>query len=106
MLMSCVVLLFDNACLHTAAHTWAQLEHFNWELFDHPPTVLISLWKTTTCLPAWRTGWDHNALTIMRGWWKVSKRGWAHRWQTSFTQTYKNYSLILQLPQFCWWLHG
>jgi hypothetical protein len=23
-------------------------------------------------------------------WWKVLKRGWAHRWQTSLTQEYKN----------------
>jgi hypothetical protein len=29
--------LHDNACLHTAARTRALLEHFNWELFDHPP---------------------------------------------------------------------
>jgi histone-lysine N-methyltransferase SETMAR len=27
----------DNACPHTAARTRALLEHFNWELFDHPP---------------------------------------------------------------------
>jgi hypothetical protein len=32
-----IVLLHDNACLHTAARTWALLEHFNWELFGHPP---------------------------------------------------------------------
>jgi hypothetical protein len=34
MLTSGVVLLHDNACPHTAAR--AQLEHVNWELFDHP----------------------------------------------------------------------
>jgi transposase len=27
----------DNPRLHTAAHIRALLEHFNWELFDHPP---------------------------------------------------------------------
>jgi histone-lysine N-methyltransferase SETMAR len=32
-----VVLLHHNACPHTAARTRALLEHFNWELFDHPP---------------------------------------------------------------------
>jgi transposase len=32
-----VVLLHDNARPHTAASTRALLEHFNWELFDHPP---------------------------------------------------------------------
>jgi transposase len=31
------VLLHDNARPHIAACTQAQLEHFNWELFDHPP---------------------------------------------------------------------
>jgi hypothetical protein len=35
-------------CVHIAAHTRALLEHFNWELFDHPyspdltPTWLVS----------------------------------------------------------------
>jgi transposase len=32
-----VVLLHDNARPHTAARTRAQLEIFNWELFDYPP---------------------------------------------------------------------
>jgi hypothetical protein len=32
-----VVLLHDKAHLHAAACTGALLEHFNWELFDHPP---------------------------------------------------------------------
>jgi hypothetical protein len=36
MLTSSVVLLHDNTRLHTAACTRALLEHFNWELFDHP----------------------------------------------------------------------
>jgi hypothetical protein len=35
-LTSSVMLLHDNAHPHTAAHT-PLLEHFNWELFDHPP---------------------------------------------------------------------
>jgi histone-lysine N-methyltransferase SETMAR len=37
MLTPGVVLLHDNAGLHTAAHTGALLEHLNWELFDQPP---------------------------------------------------------------------
>jgi histone-lysine N-methyltransferase SETMAR len=37
MLTSGVVLLHDNASPHTAVGTRALLEHFNWELFDHPP---------------------------------------------------------------------
>jgi histone-lysine N-methyltransferase SETMAR len=32
-----VVLLHDNARPHTAARTRPLLDHFNWELFDHPP---------------------------------------------------------------------
>jgi transposase len=31
------IVLHDNARPHTAARTRALLEHFNWELFDHPP---------------------------------------------------------------------
>jgi hypothetical protein len=37
MLTSGVVLLHDNAHLHATPCTQALLEHFNWELFDHPP---------------------------------------------------------------------
>jgi transposase len=36
MLTSGVVLLHETAIPHTAARTRALLEHFNWELFDHP----------------------------------------------------------------------
>jgi hypothetical protein len=32
-----VVLLHDNAHLHTAASIRVLLDHFNWELFDHRP---------------------------------------------------------------------
>jgi transposase len=32
-----VVLLHDNARPNKAARTRALLEHFNWELSDHPP---------------------------------------------------------------------
>jgi hypothetical protein len=37
MLTSCVVLLHDNERPHTATRTQVLLEHFNWELFNHPP---------------------------------------------------------------------
>jgi hypothetical protein len=37
MLTPGVVLLHGNARPHTAARTRTLLEHFNWELFDHPP---------------------------------------------------------------------
>jgi hypothetical protein len=40
MLTSGVVLLHDNVRLHTDARTRVLLEHFNWELFDHPPYSL------------------------------------------------------------------
>jgi hypothetical protein len=32
-----LVLLHDNACSRTAACTGALQEHFNWQVFDHPP---------------------------------------------------------------------
>jgi transposase len=34
-----VVLLHDNARLHTGARTRALLEHFNGEFFYHPPYI-------------------------------------------------------------------
>jgi transposase len=37
MMTSAVVLLHENAHLHTAARTQALLENFSWELFDQPP---------------------------------------------------------------------
>jgi hypothetical protein len=37
LMTSGIVLLHDNACLHTAAHILSLLEHFDWQLFDHPP---------------------------------------------------------------------
>jgi hypothetical protein len=43
MLTHGVVLLHDNVHPHTAARTRALLEHFIWELCDHPPSALISL---------------------------------------------------------------
>jgi hypothetical protein len=37
-LISGIVLLHDNARQHTAARTRTLLKHFNWELFDRPPS--------------------------------------------------------------------
>jgi hypothetical protein len=42
--------LHDSVRPHKAAGTRALLEHFNWELFDHPPNCLILLPATTTRL--------------------------------------------------------
>jgi hypothetical protein len=85
-----IVLLHDNVRPHTPARTRAQLQHFNFELFDYLLTVLISLQATTTCLPTCRTGWDHRASTTTRSCWKLLKRERAHRQQPSLTQAYKN----------------
>jgi hypothetical protein len=52
-------------------------------------TAVISLRSTATCLPTWRTSCNHRTSTVMRSWLKVSKRGWAHRQQTSLTQAHK-----------------
>jgi hypothetical protein len=88
MLTCGVVLLHENAPLHTAACTRALLEHLKWELFDHPPYSPDT--ATTTSLPIWRTGWDHSTSAVIRSWWKVWKCGWAHKQQTSLTQAYGN----------------
>jgi peptidoglycan/xylan/chitin deacetylase (PgdA/CDA1 family) len=90
MLISGVVLLHDNARQHTAARTRALLEHFNWELFDHPP-YNPDLAPRDCHLFTYPTKWLRSQCsTIMKSWWKVSKHGWAHRRQTSLTQAHKN----------------
>jgi histone-lysine N-methyltransferase SETMAR len=56
MLTYSVVLLHDNAHLLTAAHTQALLEHFIWELFDHPtysPDLAQSDYHLFTYLKNW-----------------------------------------------------
>jgi transposase len=56
MVTSGVVLLHDNACPHTVARTRGLLEHFNWELFDHPsysPDLASCDYSLFTCLKNW-----------------------------------------------------
>jgi transposase len=53
-----VVLLHDNVrpLTSTAARTRAQLDHFNWELFDHPPyspDLTPSDYHLSTCQKNW-----------------------------------------------------
>jgi hypothetical protein len=50
MLMPGVVLLYNNVNSYTAAHTRALLQHFNWELFDHPPCRPDPSDQLFTCL--------------------------------------------------------
>jgi transposase len=53
MLISGVLILYDNAPPHTAARTGALLRHFNWELFEHPPydpDLAPSGYHVFTCL--------------------------------------------------------
>jgi hypothetical protein len=90
MLTYSVVLLHDNGHLHTSACTRALLEHFNWELFDHVSYSPYLAPSNYHLFASWRTEWGHSTSAIMRSWWKVLKRGWTHRHQTSLTQTYKN----------------
>jgi transposase len=50
------VLLHNNAHQHTATRTRAQLEHFNWELFDRPsysPDLTPSDYHLFTYLKNW-----------------------------------------------------
>jgi histone-lysine N-methyltransferase SETMAR len=51
-----VMLLHDNVCLHTSACTQALPDHFNWELFDHPPyspDLTLSDYHLFTYLKNW-----------------------------------------------------
>jgi transposase len=56
MLTSSVVLLHNNARLHTAARIRAVLEHFNCELFDQPP-------DSPDFAPS-----DHHPFTYLKDW--------------------------------------
>jgi hypothetical protein len=57
MLTSSVILLHDYVCQHTAAHAWALLGHFNWELFlplpPYIPDVMPSDCHLFTYLNSW-----------------------------------------------------
>jgi histone-lysine N-methyltransferase SETMAR len=56
MLKCGVVLLHDDAYPHTAPHTSALQEYFNWELFDHPPyspDLTLSDYHAFTYLKNW-----------------------------------------------------
>jgi hypothetical protein len=56
MLTSSVVLLHDNAHLHTAARIRGLLEHFSWDLYDHPsysPDLAPSDYHLFTFLKNW-----------------------------------------------------
>jgi hypothetical protein len=50
------MLLHDNAGLHTPGHTQTLLEHFFWELFDHPP------YSTDLALS------DYHLFTSLKNW--------------------------------------
>jgi hypothetical protein len=63
-----IVLLYDDARPHTAARTRALLEHFNWELSDHPPYSPDLAPRdyrlfTGTCLKNWL---QSQRLTVMK----------------------------------------
>jgi hypothetical protein len=66
MLTCGIVLLHDNAHLHTAVCTWSLLQHFNWELFDRPPYSPDLAPSNYHLFTYWRTGWDQSISTIIR----------------------------------------
>jgi hypothetical protein len=65
-----VVLLHDNARLHTDARIRALLDHFNWELFDHPPyspDLAPTDYHLFTCLKNWLRSQCFNNNELMEG---------------------------------------
>jgi hypothetical protein len=72
MLTSGVVLLHDNALLHTAARTRALLEHFNWELRDHPPYNRDHTPSDYHPFTYLKNCCDQSVSIRMRNWWKAS----------------------------------
>jgi hypothetical protein len=71
MLAPSTVLHHDNAHLHAAACTGALLEHFNWELYDHPPYILdiaSNDYHLFTYLKNWlRSQHFNNSEQLMEG---------------------------------------
>jgi hypothetical protein len=68
MLTSGVVLLHDNAPLHTAARNRALLGHFIWELFDHhlySPDLAQSDYRLFTYLKNWLRLQRFNSNELM-----------------------------------------
>jgi histone-lysine N-methyltransferase SETMAR len=71
MLTSGVVLLHYNARPHTAARTRAPLEHFNWELFDHPPyspDLAPSDYPIFTCLESLNFNCNEELMEGVNTW--------------------------------------
>jgi histone-lysine N-methyltransferase SETMAR len=100
MLTSSLVLLHDNAHLHTVARIRALLEHFNWELFDHPPyspDLALSDYHLFTYLKNWlRSQHFSNNEELVEGF-KI----WLNSQVTDFYERHaKTYSPIQQVPQF------
>jgi hypothetical protein len=65
-----VVLPHDNAQPHTPARTRALLEHFNWELSDHPPyspDLAPSDYHLFTYLKNWLRSQSFNNNEWMQG---------------------------------------
>jgi transposase len=82
-------LLHENARPHTAARTHALLDHFNWELFDHPPyspDLAPSDYHLFTYLKNWLVSQPFNSNEgLMEG-----VKTWLSLRQTCLTQVYKN----------------
>jgi hypothetical protein len=104
MLTSGVVLLHDSARPHTAAHSQALLEHFNWELFDHPPCSPHL--APSDVPPAYLTE-EVVGIIALQQWWvdrgcqNVAELTGDRLLCNRYTETY---SLIWQVPQFQWLL--
>jgi hypothetical protein len=97
MLTHSVALLLENVNSHTAACTRALLEHFNWELFDltsYSSELVLSEYLQFIYL-----NWCDHSVSTITSWWKVSKCGQAHRWQTSIIHAYRNVFPDRQMPR-------
>jgi hypothetical protein len=68
MLKSGILLLDDNALLHTIAHTVVLLKHFNWELFDHhpySPDLPLCNYHMFICFKDWAESQHYNNEELM-----------------------------------------
>jgi transposase len=100
MLIYCAVFLHENARPHTAARTRVLLEHYNWELFDHPhysPDLTPSNYRLFAYLKNWFRSQRFSNNEFMEG-----VKTWLSSQAADFFDTgiTKTYSPILQMPQF------
>jgi transposase len=95
------MLLHDNSRPHTASCVLALLEHFNWELFDHPPyspDLAPSDYHLFTCLKDRLVSQRfNNNDELMEG---------VKTWQSSQAADFSDIGIQKLIPRYDKWLNS